>query len=161
MSPVKRNKTKQYLVAIVVVSLVGLIGFGLQDAFGYRVVAFMLLVTVSILAMFFDIMPVLLGAVLSALVWDYFFIPPRYTFTVGTTEDGFLLLMYFVIALVNAALTFKIRQAERKVRQQEEKENAVRFYNTLLNSLSHELRTPITTIIGASDNLQSNGRQLS
>jgi two-component system sensor histidine kinase KdpD len=69
--------------------------------------------------------------------------------------------MYFIIALVNAVLTFKIRQAEKKVREQEERANAVKFYNTLLNSLSHELRTPITTIIGAADNLQSNGDHLS
>jgi two-component system sensor histidine kinase KdpD len=32
----------------------------------------------------------------------------------------------------------------------------VKLYNTILNSLSHELRTPIATIIGATDNLQEN-----
>jgi hypothetical protein len=37
----------------------------------------------------------------------------------------------------------------------------VKFYNTLLNSLSHELRTPITTIIGATDNLQVNADKIS
>ncbi len=40
-------------------------------------------------------------------------------------------------------------------RQKEEKSNTVKLYNTLLNSLSHELRTPIATIIGATDNLQT------
>ncbi|MBK9504162.1 MAG: hypothetical protein IPO03_02070 [Bacteroidetes bacterium] len=29
------------------------------------------------------------------------------------------------------------------------------MYNTLLNSLSHELKTPIATIIGATDSLQT------
>jgi two-component system sensor histidine kinase KdpD len=32
----------------------------------------------------------------------------------------------------------------------------VKLYNTILNSLSHELRTPIAAIIGAADNLQTN-----
>ncbi|MEO7522799.1 MAG: ATP-binding protein [Ferruginibacter sp.] len=35
------------------------------------------------------------------------------------------------------------------------------MYNTLLNSLSHELRTPIATIIGASDNLLMESNRLS
>jgi two-component system sensor histidine kinase KdpD len=68
--------------------------------------------------------------------------------------------MYFVIALVNAVLTYKIRQIEKASRQKEEKANTVKLYNTLLNSLSHELRTPISTIIAATDNLQANNLKL-
>ncbi len=124
-------------------------------------VAFMLLVTVSILAMFLDIVPVLTGAILSALIWDLFFIPPRFTLTIGTPEDRLLLLMYFVIAMINAVLTNKIRAMEKEVKEKNEKEKSVKFYTTLFNSLSHELRTPITTIIGSVDNLQANSPLLS
>jgi two-component system sensor histidine kinase KdpD len=116
----------------------------------------MLLVTVSILATFLDIVPVLTAAVLSALIWDLFFIPPRFTLTVGTAEDRLLLLMYFIIAMINAVLTHKIRQMEKEVKEKNEKEKSVKFYTTLFNALSHELRTPITTIIGSVDNLQAN-----
>jgi two-component system sensor histidine kinase KdpD len=121
----------------------------------------LLLVTVSLLAMFLDILPVLLAALLSALLWDFFFIPPHFTLTIGDTEDRIMLLLYFLIAALNGVLTYKIRQIEKEARDKEEKANAVKFYNTLLNSLSHELRTPITTIVGATDNLQSNGNKLS
>ena len=65
-----------------------------------------------------------------------------------------MFLLYFFIALVNAVLTFKIREAEKKARDKEEKENTIKLYNTLLNSLSHELRTPISTILGAVDTLK-------
>jgi len=71
-----------------------------------------------------------------------------------------MLLMYFLIALVNAVLTFKIRQVEKIARDKEEREHTVKLYNTLLNSLSHELRTPIAAIIGATDNLQANNSKL-
>ena len=121
----------------------------------------MLLVTVSILAMFLDIVPVLMAALLSALIWDFFFIPPRFTLTVGTAEDQLLLLMYFIVAMINAVLTNKIRQMEKEVKAKEDKERSVKFYNTLFSSLSHEMRTPITTIIGCIDNLQSNSPRLS
>jgi two-component system sensor histidine kinase KdpD len=121
----------------------------------------MLLVTVSILAMFLEIVPVMVAAMLSALIWDFFFIPPRFTLTVGTPEDRLLLLMYFIVAMINAVLTNKIRQMEKEVKEKDEKDKSVKFYNTLFNSLSHELRTPITTIIGSIDNLQNNSTRLS
>lgn len=121
----------------------------------------MLLVAVSILAVFLDIMPVLLAATLSAITWDFLFIPPRFTLTVGTPEDRILLLMYFIIAMINAGLTYKIREMENEVKAKDEKARSVKFYNTLLNSLSHELRTPITAILGCTDTLQSNSEKLS
>jgi two-component system sensor histidine kinase KdpD len=130
--------------------------FGLSDLIGYRVVAFILLVTVSLLAVTFDIFPVLISAALSAFIWNYFFIPPRFTIHVGSTEDTILLIMYFVIAMINGVLTYRIRQIEKAARLKEERANSVKLYNTILDSLSHELRTPIAAIIGATDNLQTN-----
>ncbi|MEJ7647041.1 MAG: ATP-binding protein [Chryseolinea sp.] len=151
----------QHVIGLGVVVAISLLGLSLHNIIGYRVVAFMLMVGVSILAMFFDIIPVLVAATLSALIWDFFFIPPRYTLTVGTPEDRSLLVMYFLIALINAVLTNKIRKMEKAIKERDDKEKSLRFYNTLLNSLSHELRTPITTIIGSTDNLQTNSTMLS
>lgn len=111
--------------------------------------------------MLFDILPVLVTALISALIWDYFFIPPHFTFHIALTDDVILLVMYFVIASVNAVLTYKIRQIEKVAMQKEEKANTVKLYNTILNSLSHELRTPIAAIIGATDNLQNQNGKLS
>lgn len=132
----------------------------LTGIIGYKVVAFFLLVTLSFLALFFDVLPILIAALLSALIWNYFFIPPRFTFHVHTPEDFFLLIMYFIIAMVHAVLTYKIRQIQKEARKKEAKANTLKLYNTLLNSLSHELRTPIATIIGASDNLLMNATRL-
>lgn len=64
------------------------------------------------------------------------------------------IIAFFVGALLlTALLLFKIRRMERTAIEQEEKAREIRLYDTLLNSLSHEFRTPITTIIGATDNL--------
>lgn len=69
--------------------------------------------------------------------------------------------MYFVIAMLHLVLTYKIKQIQKLAHQKEEKANTLKLYNTLLNSLSHELKTPIATIIGASDNLLMNENKLS
>src|SRR6478672_9547549 len=151
----------QYLLSVIIIVGAALVCFGFSGLMGYRVVALVLLFSVSVLAVSFDILPVLLSAFLSAFIWDFFFIPPRFTIHVDTTEDSILLIMYFVVAMINAVLTYKIRQIEKSSRQKEEKANAIKLYNTLLNSLSHELRTPIATIIGATDNLQTNSKNLS
>lgn len=161
-SPLKKqpDKHKQYMISILLVLIVSTVCYGVSAYLGYKVVALILLLTVSLIAISFDIWPVLLSATISAFIWDFFFIPPRFNLHVGTTEDKILLLMYFVIALINAVLTYKIRQVEEVSRKREEKANAVKLYDTLLNSLSHELRTPIATIIAATDNLQSDNSNL-
>ncbi len=154
------KKPQQYLFSILAIIVVSTVCYGFSPLIGYRVVAYILLITVSLIAMLFDILPVLLAAILSALIWDFFFIPPHFTFQVSAAEDVILLLMYFIVAMVNAALTYKIRRMEKQAILKEEKEHTVKLYNTLLNSLSHELRTPIAAIIGATDNLQSNSSKL-
>lgn len=140
---------------------VALICFSFKDVVGYQVVALLLLMAVSVIAMLFEILPVLLAAVLSAIIWNFFFIPPLYTLDISNAEDLLMFLLYFFIALVNAVLTFKIRKVEKKARDKEEKEKTIKLYNTLLNSLSHELRTPIATILGSVDTLKDNRDKLS
>lgn len=153
--------SRQFLMVGGVVAGVALLCFLGINYVGYKSAALILLMTVSLLAIFFDILPVLFAAALSALIWNYFFIPPIYTFHIGNAEDLLLFLMYFAIALINAVLTFKIRDREQKIRDKEEKEKSIKLYNTLLNSLSHELRTPIATIIGSVDALRSGDKSIS
>lgn len=157
----KYKQPTQHLISVALVLLVSGACFISADIIGYRVVALILLMIVSIVAMLFEILPVLFAAVLSSLIWNFFFIQPLYTFHIDNTEDVLMFFLYFVIALVNAVLTFKIRDAENKARDKEEKENTIKLYNTLLNSLSHELRTPVSTIIGAVDTLKESMDKLS
>jgi len=144
----------QCVISVGLVLVVSVACFYASGLIGYRVVALLLLMTVSFIAMLFDIIPVLTAAVFSAIIWNYLFIPPIYTFHIDNAEDVLMFLLYFLIATVNAVLTFKIREAESKARDKEEKEATIKLYNTLLNSLSHELRTPISTIVGAVDTLK-------
>ncbi len=154
------SRTKQYILSVLFVGIVSILCYSFTLFIDYRVVALILLVTVSFVAVSFDILPVLTAAILSALIWNFFFIAPRFTFHVGSTDDLILFIMYFLIAMINAVLTYKVRKVEKRAMQKEGKANTVKLYNTLLNSLSHELKTPIATIIGATDNLLTNSKNL-
>jgi len=152
------SQASQYLLSVVMVLVISGICFLLSyytPHLDHRVVALILLLAVSIIAVTFDIFPVLLTAALTAFIWDFFFIPPRFTLQIGTTEDTVLLIMYFIIAMVNAVLTYKIRKMEKSGREKVQRANTIKLYNTMLSSLSHELRTPLAAIIGATDNLKS------
>jgi two-component system sensor histidine kinase KdpD len=155
MKAVMPRSAFPFVFALIIVIVVAGTCFYFTSYLGYRTVALILLVTVSIIAMLFEIFPVLIAAVFSALIWNYFFIPPLYTFHIGQAEDTLMFTMYFLIALVNGVLTMKIRQGEKKLLEKEEKEKTIGLYNTILNALSHELRTPIATIIGSLDHLRT------
>lgn len=156
----KISTTRQCLYSILLVLVMSTVCYGLSAYIGYKVVAFILLLSVSLVAVLFDIIPVVITAILSALIWDFFFIPPKFTLHVDSADDGILLLMYFIIVMINAVLTYKIKTIQKTARKKIERENIVKLYNTFLNSLSHELRTPIATIIGATDNLLTQNNNL-
>lgn len=138
-----------------------MVGQLLMPLIGYMAVALLLLLAVSVMAMVLPVWPVMAAAALSAVVWNFFFIPPTFTFHITSTQDVLMFVMYFSIAMLNAVLTSRIRRAEQQARQREGREKTLLLYNTLLNSLSHELRTPISAIIGAVDTLKESATRLS
>jgi two-component system sensor histidine kinase KdpD len=142
MEPWKLYRTStvnQYVISLALVSIVSILCYWLSEYIGYRVVALILLVTVSFVAMLFDILPVLLTAVISALVWDFFFIPPKFTFTIDNTEDLLMFLMYFVIALLNAVFSYKARKMQKAAVLKEEKSKTLQRQDDLIVSISKEL----------------------
>jgi two-component system, OmpR family, sensor histidine kinase KdpD len=157
---IEKERGLQYIIGPGLIFIIAGISWLFSELIGYHVVALILLVAVSILAMFLETWPIVVTAILSALIWNFFFIQPKTTFNIHTTEDALLFLMYFLIAVINAVFTSKIRKVEQVARQKKERENTLQLYNTLLNSLSHELKTPISTIIGAVDTLKVNSGKL-
>jgi two-component system sensor histidine kinase KdpD len=157
--PIKRNLRRsvplpaQYSLSISIFFVLALAGSFFESTIGHQGLALIMLLIMSLLAMVFDIIPVLMAGILSALTWNYFFSPPIYEFNFENKQDLFLFTMYFIIAFVNVGLSFRQKVRYRTMRDEEEKEKLIVFYNTVLNSLSHELRTPISTIIGAMDAL--------
>ena len=151
----------QYATSFFSVAVISLFSLCFRDLIDYKITGYLLLVLVSILAIFLEIKPVLLGAVLSALSLDFLFIKPYYTLHIDSAEDALLLFLFFIIALINGVLTYKLRRMQRAVQIKETRKNTMKLYTTLLDSLSHELRTPIATIIGSIDTINQKNVTLS
>jgi two-component system, OmpR family, sensor histidine kinase KdpD len=115
----------QYLTIFLSIILTSVLIYPAKDYIGYQVVSFALLFLVSILALFFGTGPILLAAALSAVIWDFFFIPPSFTLHIEKPEDVLMLIMFFIIALLNGILTTRIRRQEQKIRVREERTHAL------------------------------------
>ncbi len=137
------SNIRQYFIAAFIVIFIAVICFYIKDLIGYQVVSFALLFVVSTLAFFFGTGPILVSATMSALIWDFFFLPPPYTLHIDKPEDMLMLIMFFIIALLSGVLTSRIKRQEMKIRIREERTNA-------LYQLTRELSTAtgIDEVIG-------------
>lgn len=116
---------QQYGVALGVVLAVTLLNLPLMNYTGPRVPGLVFLLMVVLLALFLGRGPVFLAGASSALIWDYYFLPPRFTFIINTTEDAVLFGLYFVVAIVLGQLVARIRAQEQAERQREERATAL------------------------------------
>lgn len=124
-APSFTSNINQYLITSAFVILSSVAFYLLKGLIGYQVVSFGLLFLVSILALFYGTGPILLAATLSAVIWDYFFIPPEYTLHIEEPVDLLMLIMFFIIALLNGILTSRVRHQEKKIRVREERTHAL------------------------------------
>jgi two-component system sensor histidine kinase KdpD len=119
------SKTNQYLLVFAVVAITALICRPLSNQQGYHIVSFILLFTISVMAAFLGIGPILFASTLSSLVWNFFFIPPHFAFHIEKTEDKLMFSSFFAIALINGIMTNRIRRQEKLALEREEKTNAI------------------------------------
>jgi two-component system sensor histidine kinase KdpD len=123
--PAFTSSFSQYLIMSLTVITLSVVCYLLKDIIGYQVVSFVLLFFVSILAIFYGTGPILLAATLSALIWDFFFIPPPFTLHIEKPVDVLMLIMFFIIALLNGILTSRVRLQEKKIRIREARTDAL------------------------------------
>ena len=123
--PAFTSQINQYLIVILVITVTALLCKLFSNQQGYYIVSFILLFVVSIMAIFLGIGPILLASTTSALVWNYFFIPPHFAFHIERTEDKLMFGSFFFIALINGVLTNRIRRQESLALEREERTNAI------------------------------------
>ncbi len=120
-----RSKTGlfKYYYAFWFLVAVTLLGAAFEPYIGYRAVGFIFLLAVILASLWGSIGAVLFSATLSALIWNFCFIPPRFTFIIGSADDLILCISYFVVAVITGFLTHRIRSHEKQIRLREERTN--------------------------------------
>jgi two-component system sensor histidine kinase KdpD len=123
--PVFESTLSQYLFATGTVTVLGILNLELMKVTGPRVPGLVFLLTVVLLALKVGRGPVLLAGTLSALAWNFFFLPPHFTLAIANVEDGILFGGYFVVAVVLGQLVARIRAQEQAERRREERTSAL------------------------------------
>lgn len=134
---------------------------------GYLFAALVFLMVIVLAGTRWNRGPVLAMGVVSALVWNFLFIPPQFTLHIDKPQDLAMFVLFFVVALSMGHLITRLRAREEALeRNHREREELLaakhraellaeseRLYRTLLDGVSHELKTPITVIRTALDGL--------
>src|SRR5262249_39662580 len=93
------------------------------------------------------IRPALVPTIIGALALDYFFETPRLSFAVSSPKTVVGLASFMFVAFLVGLLNDRLRVANVRLRAERDRaEAAVRARDELLATVSHALRTPLTTI---------------
>ena len=122
-----------------------------------------LIPTIFVLAVFLIAMTVdgyvipILASLFSVLAVTFAFTFPYFTFDLMMPESVVSAVIMLIITILTSTLTTKVKK-ERKIRAEGEKE---KVRANLLRAVSHDLRTPLTTIYGACSAIIDSYDQLS
>jgi two-component system, OmpR family, sensor histidine kinase KdpD len=138
-----------------------LVSLGLDAYFHVVNVALVYLLTVVLVALRWARGPVIAVAVLNVAAFNFFFIPPRGTFHVDDPQYLLTFAMMLGVGLIVSGLTDRVRARAKAQAALAIEAETERVRNALLASISHDLRTPLAVITGASSTLAERGERLS
>jgi two-component system sensor histidine kinase KdpD len=119
------SSPRQYLSALLAVALTTGFNLIVSNWTGYYVVSLVYLLLVVTLGLFVGRGPNLLAAALSALLWNFLFVPPLYTFVIANLHDALMFGALFVVALAMGQLTTRLRAQQAAEREREERATAL------------------------------------
>jgi K+-sensing histidine kinase KdpD len=156
-----------YAAAVLAVVAVTAVLAPVHESVSHTTVALALLVAVLFVAAWRGLGPALAAAVAGVTCFNFFFLPPLYTWAVEDSENWVALFAFLVTAVVAGQLSARARrraeEAEGARREVERLYNELRdafdrasraeaarqaeeLKSTLLDAVTHDLRTPLTSI---------------
>src|SRR5690242_17399076 len=117
LSPPSLAPLKEYVTAVIGVAALTVGCWLLTPFTGYGAISLIFLLGVLLAGMVLHPGPVLLVAALSALSWNFLFIPPLFTLHIAKFEDVLTFATYFIIALTIGSLTAQLRAREHVAAQ--------------------------------------------
>lgn len=84
----------------------------------------------------------LLAGVAGALSFNYFFTEPLHSFQIAEVEDSINFVVFIIVAILISELAVYVNSQQHALQ-------VVKTQSSVLRSVSHDLRTPLSTIIGS------------
>jgi K+-sensing histidine kinase KdpD len=156
-----------YFGAILGTSMVTALLAPFQEQINFTTVALAFLLVVLFVALFWGSRPALLASLLAVFCLNFFFLPPFYTLSIAHSQNWIALTVFFTTALavgqLSAQAKERAREAEErrleierlykqlqsafeKASQAEALKQSEKLKSALLDAVTHDLRTPLTSI---------------
>ena len=148
--PAQASPAREYAEVFLLLAALTAAGWLVVPHSGYMAVGLFYLLAVIILSLRVGPGPVFVAGIASALTWDFLFIPPVFTFTIGRFEDMLLFGTYFAVALITGQLTARVRAQERNERMREDRATAL-FHLTQALSAARTLDDAVFAALRQAD----------
>jgi two-component system sensor histidine kinase KdpD len=124
---------RDYLLVFGIMGAVTVFGFVVHWFIGYRSIAVFYLLGIISVALVAGRGAVFLGAALSALGWNFVFVPPTFGFAFRNWEDAILFSSFFLSALFVGFLTSRLKRNEAVLSVREERMAMLYGFSRLLS----------------------------
>jgi two-component system sensor histidine kinase KdpD len=162
-----RNQWSSYLLALLSVGASTALLIPLRSRINSTTIGFGFLLVVLFTAMFRGSKPALLASALGVLSYNFFFLPPFHTFTIADPQNWIALTAFFITALAVGQLSARakerateaeaarvrikdlyeeLQQAFDRASEAEALKRSERLKSALLDAVTHDIRTPLTSI---------------
>jgi len=170
------HKRNGYLFAILGIAAVSAALTPLHGRFSPTAVSLALLMVVLFAATGWGSRPALLAAILGVLCFNFFFLPPLYAFTIADPQNWIALAAFLITAVTAGQLSSRAnrraeeaeagkreierlyqeyRRASEAAKQAELLRQSEQLKSALLDAVTHDLRTPLTSIKASATTLLS------
>lgn len=161
---------QRYLLALLAVGITTLLAIPLHHHLDLANITMLFLLTVVLVAVKLGRRPAILSAFCGVAAVDFFFVPPHWSLSVAHAQYLVTFAVMLVVALVITHLTTGLRQQAtdassreqqalelyrlEKVAQEAQLQMASeRLRSSILSALSHDIRTPLTSLYGLAESL--------
>lgn len=163
MRRVAKRAWMPYFESVALIALITFIGLHIEQRIAPTNVAMLYLLAVVVSAVRWGRGPALLSAIAGAITFDFFMIPAFATFGISGWWYVITLIGLLMVGLLISALASEARERallEDAARQAELLRQTDKMQKALLNSISHNLRTPLATVTGALQSLRQDSSVL-
>jgi len=137
------------------------VGLAMRERFDLVNIAMVYMLAVVAIALRYSRCPAILTSVLCVAAFDYLFVPPQGAFSIDDVQYLFTFVVMLAVAVVISALVDRVRDHARTQAALEITAETERIRSALLASVSHDLRTPLAVLSGASSTLAESGERMS
>jgi len=164
------TKGAGYLIGVLGIAGVTIFLVPIREHANSTTIALGFLLVVLFVAILWGSRPALLASVLGLLCFNFFFLPPFYTFTIADSQNWIALTVFFIAALAVGQLSARakrraeeseagrreinrlyeeLQDAFERASEAEALKRSERLKSALLDAVTHDLRTPLTSIMAS------------